>query len=120
MADDNDGSMFLDVIRTDEALLMEAQEQLMELVDAVQRTGAGGRVTITVTVTQPRNASDRTAVYIKGKVDNKLPRPDTEDHLFFAIDGKLTRRDPRQPEMPLFRPVPADPVTGEVLNEETI
>lgn len=111
-----DGQHILDVLREDAELLLDAEEQLLEVVRAVQQTGQAGRLVLTLTVKTPKNAADRTAVWVSGNVVARAPRPETEDHLFFAVDGQLSRRDPRQPQLPVFAAV-ADQATGEIVGD---
>lgn len=112
-----DGQQFLDVLREDGVLLIDAEQLLMDVVEAVKRTGKAGRITLTLDVKRPKKAADALAIWVSGAVNAKVPRPDTEDHLFFAQDGELSRRDPRQPALPGMRRV--DRTTGEIFDNAT-
>lgn len=114
MTNSPDGSHFLDVLREDDHLLADAEEHLLAVIEGVKRTGKVGKVVLTLKINQPQNAAERAAVYITGSVDGRVPPPETEQHLFYEVGGVISRRDPRQPEMPIFRSV--DKSTGEVLD----
>lgn len=83
----------------------ELTEKLIELVGAVMDHEKAGTLTLTVKV-KPAEGSDRT-VFVTDEVKAKIPEADRGSSLFF-VDSRdqLTRRNPRQPELPL-REVPA-------------
>lgn len=113
-----DGQQFIDVIREDDVLLIDAEQLLLDLIEAVQRTGKPGRLTLTLDVKRPKKAADALAIWVSANVTTKVPRPDTEDHLFFAQGRALSRRDPRQPAMPGMRRVDRD--TGVIEDDGDI
>lgn len=85
------------------SLLHDAAEQLAELVQAVDRTGKAGKLTITLTV---RKATASTQA-LAGRVDVKAPKePVLETLLYPTPEGNLLAEDPRQSTLPL-REVPA-------------
>lgn len=99
--------------------VLDADEALAALSEAVQRTGRGGTVTLTLTV-KPASKGDRVVVAVVDTVTVKLPAAEKGDTLMYVQeDGSLSRRDPRQPDLPGFRDVsredpPASPASEEV------
>lgn len=88
------------------SLHAELSERLQELVAAVAEQEKAGSLTLTIRVSP---AGRRTAQYeISDDVSVKLPKPERGSSLFFALDGNLSRSDPRQPQLPL-QEVPARP-----------
>lgn len=89
----------------------DAQEQahamLADLAEHVREYGgkAAGRLTITLDVTV-----DRDGVEMKSRVKTKTPEPPPVRAVgFLTPDCQLTRRDPRQPDLPLRDYVPREP-----------
>lgn len=88
------------------SLHAELSEQLQELVAAVSEHERPGSLTLKITVAP---AGRRTQQYeLADDVSVKLPKPERGSSLFFALEGNLSRSDPRQPELPL-QEVPAPP-----------
>jgi len=84
-------------------LAEDANEHLQDLVKAVDSTGKGGTLTITLSV---RKATAG-ALAVKGKVTAKLPaEPDLEALLFPTPEGNLLTEDPRQQKLDI-RPIAA-------------
>lgn len=82
-------------------LLDEIGDELANLTRHVRETGRGGKLTITLTVS-PVKKGQGEIVTIADEVRAKLPkieRPSTV--LFTNDDGGLSRKDPRQPDLPL-------------------
>ncbi|MBA9003762.1 hypothetical protein [Thermomonospora cellulosilytica] len=78
----------------------EASERLHELVDAVREHGAKGTLTLVLEVA-PIAKGDVSALTVTGKVTAKPP-VGTQASAFFVDDaGNLSRRDPRQTEIPI-------------------
>ncbi len=102
------GQQFLDMLREDVDLLADAEAALLGVVEALKHSGGKGTVTLKFTVTQPKKSGERAAFWIRGAVTSSSPAPEHEDHLFYAIDGRLSRRDPRQPSLPAFKTVAND------------
>lgn len=86
---------FLQTFRRGE-LLTEADEQLAELVEAVQRTGGKGELTIKL----PFKVNDAGQIECTPTVACKKPRRAMGRGIYFATqEGRLTRRDPSQADM---------------------
>jgi hypothetical protein len=82
------------------ALHGELTARLAEVTAAVAEHQAKGTVTLTITIAPQKH--DATAVIVSDDVKAKAPRGDRGASLFFVDDhGGLSRRDPRQPELPL-------------------
>jgi hypothetical protein len=78
----------------------ELSERLAEVVSAVRQLGKPGAVTVTLTL-KPADGQGN-AVVVTDEIKTKVPQPERPSGLFFADDhGNLSRRDPRQPELPL-------------------
>lgn len=78
----------------------ELSEGLAELTAAVLRQQKKGSLTVTVNVAPAEGAA--VAVVVTDEVKVKAPKAATPPSLFFSDDhGNLSRRDPRQTEMPL-------------------
>ncbi len=85
----------------------ELSEQLHDLIAAVRDTGKKGSLTLTITVSRMKNASENTLT-VTDDVKAKLPAHDRNVSVFYAdADGNLTRRDPNQLEFEHLREVPA-------------
>ncbi len=83
----------------------EAADDIATVVEAVRRTGRAGTVSIKFTI-RPQGNSEDGVVFVRDEVSAKLPRPEKKDTVFFATDeGRLSRRDPRQSELPGIREV---------------
>lgn len=78
--------------------LIDAAEQLAELVKAVDSTGKGGTLTIKIAV---RKASSQ-AMAVRGDITVKLPPEQPLEALMFPTpEGNLLTDDPRQSKLPL-------------------
>lgn len=98
---------FIDTMRDIEAggLLDELTETQHSLIDAIRMTGKGGELTIKLTY-KPDGGGQMT---VKADVKSKEPVLARGTSLFFLTpEGNITRRDPRQQEIPL-RSVGEDP-----------
>ena len=85
----------------------ELSEQLHALIAAVRDTGKKGSLTLTITVSRMKNASENTLT-VTDDVKAKLPAHDRNVSVFYAdADGNLTRRDPNQLVFESLREVPA-------------
>lgn len=94
----NDDLNFLEFLQTFRRgeLLAEADEQLSELVEAVQRTGGKGELTIKL----PFKVNEAGQIECVPSVACKKPRRAMGRGIYFATDeGRLTRRDPAQVDM---------------------
>lgn len=98
------GQQFLDLLRQQErgALLADAEEALIEVIEAVQRTGKAGKLTLTLKVQGHKDGIDEAALYIAAAITPYPPAPERKHTLWFGVDGRLSRRDPRQAELPTF------------------
>lgn len=85
-------------------LHQELSEGLAELVAAVMEQEKPGTLTLQLKVSP---AGDGEQVHVVDKVKVAAPQPDNKPSIFFATaEGNLSRRNPRQPELPL-RKVPS-------------
>ena len=95
---------------------LDAAEALAELMEAVVATGRAGSLTLTVKIS-PASKGNVMAFAFEDTLTVKAPKAEKGQPLLFRRrDGSLSRRDERQPELPL-RAVPTDVVdveTGEV------
>lgn len=98
---------FLDVLREDPDLLEQAGEALLAVTDAVKH-GGKGKVNLAIEVKNTKSQGFSDIVFLSGKVTHTVPVAPTEDNLFYAVDGGLSRRDPRQPDLPMFKQVARD------------
>lgn len=81
----------------------ELGDALAEVVAAVVEHGKVGTLTYTVKI---KPSGDGVSVFVTDTITRKAPEGDRSAALFFADeDGNLTRKDPRQQELPL-REVP--------------
>lgn len=97
---------FIDTLRDIEAggLLDELSETQHSLIDAIRLTGKGGELTIKLAYKPDGNGQ----MTIKADVKAKEPALSRGTSLFFLTpEGNLTRRDPRQQDLP-FRTVNDD------------
>ena len=84
----------------------EISASLNELAQAV--VGIGKPVSLTITITVEPAGASHEQVFVKDDVQLKLPKPTRESAICFVDDdANLVRRDPRQPEIPGLREVPA-------------
>lgn len=94
----NDALNFLEFMQTFRRgdLLNEANEQLEELIEAVQRTGGKGDLTLKL----PFKVNEAGQIECLPVVTSKKPRRALGTGIYFATDeGRLTRRDPNQADM---------------------
>ena len=79
------------------ALAVELGEALNELVEAVTETTKEGSLTLVIKI-KPEGA----VLLVSDDVRLKLPAVKSAASIFYADAGNnLTRKDPRQPELPL-------------------
>ncbi|MFJ4086325.1 hypothetical protein [Pseudomonas psychrophila] len=91
---------FIDTLRDIEAggLLDELSETQHRLIDAIRLTGKGGELAIKLAYKPDGNGQ----MTIKADVKAKEPALSRGTSLFFLTpEGNLTRRDPRQQDLPL-------------------
>jgi hypothetical protein len=79
-------------------LLSELDERLNEVVQAVLDTGVKGAITIQIDVGKAKGNNAMMEITTSFKA--KTPEPVRVPDLYFADDdGKLSRKDPRQPDL---------------------
>lgn len=104
---------FIGVLRDGQAI-EDYKKALVEMEERVAETGKAGVLTIQITM-KPASKGNRSAFAFTDKVVTKLPAGETGETLLFAGEGgRLSRRDPRQPELPQMRAVKVDTGTGEI------
>ncbi len=82
-------------------------EALAEVVTAVRSTGRKGGVTIKIEIGLASKGDDST-LKLSATIAERLPAEEHGDTIMYAIgDGQLSRRDPRQLEMPGLKEVRA-------------
>lgn len=78
----------------------ELSEGLAEIAQAVESHNKQGKLTLTITVKPAGTAQHMVIVADQVKVE--IPQPDKPTSMFFTdTAGNLSRRDPRQAELPL-------------------
>lgn len=83
----------------------ELSEYLQEIAAAALEFGKVGKLVLTVKL-EPNE--DGSSLFIADEVKATVPEPDRPKSLFFADSaGNLSRRDPRQKEIPGLREAPA-------------
>lgn len=79
------------------ALAAELGEALHELVEAVTETSKAGSLTLTIKI-KPEGA----VLFVSDDVKVKAPAAERTASIFYADEhANLSRKDPRQPELPL-------------------
>ena len=80
--------------------LDEASDKLAELVQAVERTGKGGTLTLTLAIKPAGRAAG--TLLIVDKIAAKVPQEATPETLLWATpEGNLLGEDPRQQSLEL-------------------
>ncbi len=82
----------------------EMATALQEVQEGVNATGKAGTLTITISVA-PASKGNRAMHTIKDKIAFKAPKPEADETVLFATNGGYSRRDPRQPELPVMRDI---------------
>lgn len=94
------------------SLHAELSEALASVVEAVTELNKQGTVTLKVTV-KPIEDGSGAAVFVSDEVKTSPPEPARPQAMFFADSrGNLSRRDPRQVELPLRRVGGAQPAAS--------
>lgn len=101
-------------------LMGEAQDALRQLVEAVRDTEQPGKLVLTLTV-KPATKGDTNTLIVTDDLTLKAPKVRRSPTVMFATStNELSRRDPRQPELPGMptvvphrQPAVADGTTGE-------
>ena len=73
----------------------ELESEFARLVDAINETGKGGTVTLTLGA---KVMEGQTALIIGAKVTSKLPKGDADTAIVFLSGGKVTAEDPKLPK----------------------
>ena len=78
-------------------LLHDFEDALDRIVEAVERHGGKGSITIKLSLSRKSDAYE-----VKGDLKYDVPQPPRLGAIFFfdAGAGELTRQDPRQPDLP--------------------
>lgn len=76
----------------------EASRELAQLVRDVKNHGKGGKLTLTINVSPSKIEN---AVQVRGEVKVSPPKDQSESVFYTDRTGSLSRRDPRQPELPI-------------------
>lgn len=96
-------------------LMSELQEQLSEVVQAVDATGKTGKLTLTLTI---KKVSRSGALEILDKVASTVPEEQPLTTLMYPTpEGRLAPSDPRQQALDL-KPLPGN--TGSINNLRAI
>lgn len=74
----------------------ELTAELADLIEAVERLEKGGTLNLKITVTHVGNGQ----VVVTDDITVKAPKPPRPQAIYFADNGSLSRRDPRQPVIP--------------------
>jgi len=96
------GNRFTDVLALLRrgTLLEDAANDLAVLIAACEETGKPGTLTLAIKIEPQKN--DPKALIITDKITLKEPKPEVAATIaFVGADGEITRRDPRQPELPV-------------------
>lgn len=96
------------------ALVSELTQKLGEVVEAVKATERKGSLVLRLDIT-PAKKGIKGMVIVDDLVKVVLPEPerDSSTVMFATEDGSLSRRDPRQPELPGVRGVVSMPAPAE-------
>lgn len=85
-------------------LLAELPQYMQDLVAAVRATGKGGRLTLVLNVKPLEKGSN--ALLVSDDIKVSIPEQPRESTVLFATESNdLSRRDPRQPDLPGVRGV---------------
>jgi len=78
-------------------LNQELTAAFAELIEAVETQAKGGSLTLTIKVSH----NGQNQLLVKDSIASKLPTPPPPETFYFADGhGGLSRRDPRQPQLP--------------------
>lgn len=83
--------------------MTDASETLAKLIHDIQSVGKRGSLTLTLTI-EPVTKGNTTTLVVVDEIKVKPPKIDEGSTIVFANEkGQLSRRDPRQPELPMER-----------------
>lgn len=97
------GKQFIDTLNDirQGAIADEMGEQLADLVKTIRETGGKGSISLTLTI-KPAGKTNTDQLVVTDAIVVKKPKPEQGTSILFASDeGSLSRRDPRQPELPM-------------------
>lgn len=77
----------------------DAARGLHELLDAVEETGKGGSITVTLVIA-PLSKGDTKALTVAGVVAVKAPRIEPPKSVLYLHEGNLQRDDPQKQALP--------------------
>jgi hypothetical protein len=94
----------------------DADRLLREVQERVNETGRPGTLTVSLTV-KPASKGNRHMHSVIDKLTCKLPSGESEETLLYVVEeGGYSRRDPRQPELPVLREVTQPPMREEAVS----
>lgn len=83
-------------------LLYDLGEAMADVIATVRQTGKPGSLTLKLSV-RPAQKGGGAYLNISDEIKVTKPKPETAETLMYAHeDGRLSRRDPRQPALPAF------------------
>jgi len=100
---------FLNIIQAHRggSIISEISAQLKQVTAAVQLTGKGGSVTLTMKI-NPASKGDASTLVFLPKVKADVPEPEAAGSIFYAdADFNLVREDPNQQRLDLKIAEPA-------------
>lgn len=86
-------------------LVAELTDKMRQLVEAVRGTDRGGSITVKLTLKPMKKGIGMYTVEDEVKLASPEPERESTTFMFVTADNELTRRDPRQPELPGVRGV---------------
>lgn len=107
------GHRFVDLLATLRrgTLLEDCSEELNALVAQVLETEKPGELTLKLRLTPQKN--DASVIVIRDSLTVKAPKAEVADTIaYVGADGEISRRDPRQPELPALVEQPAAATKG--------
>lgn len=96
----------------------ELATKMNELVAAVERQGKGGSLTLTIEI-KPISKEMSGQLLVSDTIKVKLPEPKRGATLFFSTpENNLSRRDPRQAELPGLKAVEGTPLAPKAIDSQ--
>lgn len=95
------GHPFVDMLASlrSGVFLDEAAEELVDLIEEIQKTGKAGKLVLTLQIKPPGKNVDTPVIWISDQLKVSAPTAERGDTMFYAVDGEISRRDPRQPSL---------------------
>ncbi len=100
------GNRFVDLLSSLRrgTFLEDAADELTEVMAAVRATGKPGEITVKLKITPQK--FDASVVTIADTITLKAPKGEVADTIAYVSEtGEISRRDPRQPELPVIAEV---------------